>query len=190
MDFSSVNNFWDLSQTPSQFSQLGDEDFLALLQKQYPNTVPDLNSTDLTGVNPQSIQKLPLPGLSPPSDESSPSPPSGNSNDGSRSRRHSTFSRGNDNDEPVLKRKATDDAMQEGPSSKNQHTGVSLAISLHHSSHLSLCFCVQLMTRALQKKGQFLDESRPDPRRSVVLSTSIIHTELTRHFVIRMIHGY
>ncbi|OJA13413.1 hypothetical protein AZE42_05945 [Rhizopogon vesiculosus] len=122
MEFPAINSFWDLSQTPSQFSQLADDDFLALLQKQYPNTLPDINPTDTPGVNPQSIQKHPLPGLTPPSDESSPSPPSNNSIDGSRSRRHSTFSRGNDSEEPALKRKATDDAMQEGPSTKNQHT--------------------------------------------------------------------
>lgn len=126
MEFPSINNFWDLSQTPSQFSQLGDDDFLTLLQKQYPNTVPDSIND---GVNPQSIQNPPLSGLTPPSDESSPSPPSNNSADGSRSRRHSTFSPGNDNEEPALKRKATDDAMQEGPSTKNQHTGMSHALS-------------------------------------------------------------
>ena len=132
MEFPSMNNFWDLSQTPSQFSQLADDDFLALLQKQYPNTLPEINSNDPSGVDPQAIQKSPLPGLTPPSDESSPSPPSNNSIDGSRSRRQSTFSRINDNDEPALKRKATDDAMQEGPSTKNQHTGLSHTVSLHY----------------------------------------------------------
>lgn len=114
-----MNTFWDLSQTPSQFSQLGDDDFLALLQKQYPNTVPDINATDVGAVNPQSIQKPPLPGLTPPSDDSSPSPPSINH---PRSRHQSTYSRGNDNEESALKRKASDDDMEEGPSSKNQHT--------------------------------------------------------------------
>lgn len=122
MEFPSINNFWDLSQTPSQFSQLGDDDFLALLQKQFPNTVPDLNTTDVGAVNPQSIQKSPLPGLTPPSDDSSPSPPSNNSLSHPRSRHHSTFSRGNDNEESALKRKASDDDMEEGPSTKNQHT--------------------------------------------------------------------
>lgn len=117
-----MNNFWDLSQTPSQFSQLGDDDFLALLQKQYPNTVPDVNSTDIGAVNPQNIQNPPLPGLTPPSDDSSPSPPSSNSINHPRSRHQSTYSRGNDNDESALKRKASDDDMEEGPSSKNQHT--------------------------------------------------------------------
>ncbi|KAG2132380.1 hypothetical protein DEU56DRAFT_812518 [Suillus clintonianus] len=118
MEFPTMNNFWDLSQTPSQFSQLGDDDFLALLQKQYPNTVPDINSTDIDDVN----QKPPLPGLTPPSDDSSPSPPSINSANHSRSRHQSTFSRGNDNEESALKRKASDDDMEEGPSTKNQHT--------------------------------------------------------------------
>lgn len=114
-----MNTFWDLSQTPSQFSQLGDEDFLALLQKQYPNTVPDINAADVGAVNPQSIQNPPLPGLTPPSDDSSPSPSSINH---PRSRHQSTYSRGNDNEESALKRKASDDDMEEGPSSKNQHT--------------------------------------------------------------------
>lgn len=117
-----MSNFWDLSQTPSQFSQLGDDDFLALLQKQYPNTVPDINATDVGAVNPQSIQKPPLPGLTPPSDDSSPSPSSINSINHPRSRHQSTYSRGNDNEESALKRKASDDDMEEGPSSKNQHT--------------------------------------------------------------------
>lgn len=117
-----MNNFWDLSQTPSQFSQLGDDDFLALLQKQYPDTVPDTNGAEVGAVNPQNIQKLPLPGLTPPSDSSSPSPPSINSINHPRSRHQSTYSRGNDNEESALKRKASDDDMEEGPSSKNQHT--------------------------------------------------------------------
>ncbi|KAG1908607.1 uncharacterized protein F5891DRAFT_994144 [Suillus fuscotomentosus] len=122
MEFPTMNNFWDLSQTPSQFSQLGDDDFLALLQKQYPNTVPDVNATDVGAVNPQSIQKAPLPSQTPPSDDSSPSPPSINSINHPRSRHQSTYSRGNDNEESALKRKASDDDMEEGPSSKNQHT--------------------------------------------------------------------
>ncbi|KAG2160228.1 uncharacterized protein EDB93DRAFT_1114156 [Suillus bovinus] len=121
MEFPTMNNFWDLSQTPSQFSQLGDDDFLALLQKQYPNTVPDVNAAD-GAVNPQSIQKPPLPGHTPPSDDSSPSPPSIHSVNHPRSRHQSTYSRGNDNEESALKRKASDDDMEEGPSSKNQHT--------------------------------------------------------------------
>ncbi|KAG2069834.1 hypothetical protein BDR04DRAFT_1100940 [Suillus decipiens] len=123
MEFPTTNSFWDLSQTPSQFSQLGDEDFLALLQKQYPNTVPDINANEVGAVNPQNtLQKLPLQGLSPPSDDSSPSPPSASSINHPRSRHHSTYSRGNDNEESALKRKASDDDMDEGPNSKNQHT--------------------------------------------------------------------
>ncbi|KIJ59812.1 hypothetical protein HYDPIDRAFT_161884 [Hydnomerulius pinastri MD-312] len=124
MDYPSLNSLWDLAQAPSQFSQLPDDDFLALLQKQFPTSITELNSTDPNdgSVNPQSIQKqqLPLPGLTPPSDDSSPSPPSNND---SHSRRQSVYSRGNDNEEgPALKRKASDDDMDEGPSSKNQHT--------------------------------------------------------------------
>ncbi|KAF9229815.1 hypothetical protein BS17DRAFT_724022 [Gyrodon lividus] len=123
MDYSSMNSLWDLAQAPSQFSQLPDDDFLALLQKQFPSSITEANSTDPNdgSVNPQSIQKqqIPLPGLTPPSDDSSPSPPSNND---SGSRRQSVYSRGNDNEESALKRKASDDDMDPGPSSKNQHT--------------------------------------------------------------------
>ncbi|KAH7908207.1 hypothetical protein BJ138DRAFT_1128641 [Hygrophoropsis aurantiaca] len=118
----SLDSLWDLSQTPSQFSRLPDDDFLALLQKQYQNSIAPTNGSSQhePSVNPQTIQNLSLPGLSPSSDDSSPSPPSNND---SQSRRQSIYSRGNnDNEESGLKRKASDDTMDEGPSSKNAHT--------------------------------------------------------------------
>ncbi|KAG1746812.1 hypothetical protein EDB19DRAFT_325726 [Suillus lakei] len=154
MEFPTINNFWDLSQTPSQFSQLGDEDFLALLQKQYPNTVPDINANDVGAVNPQSIQNPPLPGLTPPSDDSSPSPPSINSINHPRSRHQSTFSRGNDNEESALKRKASDDDMEEGPSTKNQHTADDPSSTKKGSASRRKSGGSQDDTRLLKRKEQ------------------------------------
>ena len=91
---------WDLSHS-SSFSRIDDDDFLALLQKQFP-TVPHYPDA----INPQSLSHY--------SDDSSPSPPE-----------HPT------NDDPALKRKASDDSLDEGPSQKTQHTGSS-------TTHLSL----------------------------------------------------
>ena len=106
---------WDIN--ASQFSQLPDDDFLALLQKQFPNTA-EFN----TSIDPQTIQPFSLHGLSPPSDDS-PSPPSNNESD-SRSQSSSTRPTAEaDGDDPLLKRKASHDSMEEEPSSKNPHTG-------------------------------------------------------------------
>lgn len=119
-----VTPLWDISSVDaSQFSQLPDDDFLALLQKQFPNSNDGFNPASFdAGIDPQSIQPFALPGLSPPSDDS-PSPPS---NDGSDSRSQSISGRpraDTDGDDPLLKRKASDDSMDEEPSSKNPHTG-------------------------------------------------------------------
>ncbi|KAG6919486.1 hypothetical protein DXG01_005745 [Tephrocybe rancida] len=99
---------WDLAQA-SNFSQLADDDFLALLSKQFP-TPQDGGFVD--GVNPQNISRYSLPTMTPPSEDSSPSPP--NLND----------SGGNDDlGDPALKRKASEgDFDDESPSSKSQHT--------------------------------------------------------------------
>ncbi|KAJ7226107.1 hypothetical protein GGX14DRAFT_423887 [Mycena pura] len=102
---------WDLSQATS-FSQLPDDDFLALLQKQFPsNPVPySADFSALTGgINPQNISRYSLSSLTPPSADSSPSPPQ---ESGSKS----------PEDEHDLKRKASDDDLEEGPSHKAQHT--------------------------------------------------------------------
>ncbi|KAH7884021.1 hypothetical protein F5I97DRAFT_1930229 [Phlebopus sp. FC_14] len=121
MDYQSISSLWDLAQAPSQFSQLPDDDFLAFLQKQFPSSLSELSgaSPNDGNVNPQSIHKVPLPGLTPPSDDSSPSPPSNND---SLSRRQSVNSRGNDEGDSTLKRKASVNDLEEGPSSKTQHT--------------------------------------------------------------------
>jgi AP-1-like factor len=119
-----VTPLWDLSQA-SSFSQLPDDDFLALLQKQFPNSndaFPMPGGFE-GGINPQTIQPFALPGFSPPSDDSSPSPPSMNNDSDSRG----TSSRpraDTEGDDAMLKRKASDDSLDdEGPSQKNQHTG-------------------------------------------------------------------
>jgi AP-1-like factor len=116
-----VTPLWDLSQA-SSFSQLPDDDFLALLQKQFPNSNDGFMPGGFDGgINPQSIQPFALPGLSPPSDDSSPSPPGMNDTD---SRGPSMRPRADtDGEDAMLKRKASDDSMDdEGPSQKNQHT--------------------------------------------------------------------
>ncbi|KAJ6573923.1 hypothetical protein DFH09DRAFT_1151419 [Mycena vulgaris] len=108
--YSDISPLWDLSQA-SSFSQLPDDDFLALLQKQFPST-PGPFSADFgttNGVNPQTISRYSLPSLTPPSEDSSPSPPQ---QSGSKS----------PEEEHDLKRKASDDSLDEEPSQKSQHT--------------------------------------------------------------------
>ncbi|KAF7306426.1 BZIP family transcriptional factor [Mycena indigotica] len=102
--YTDMSPLWDLSQ-PTNFSQLPDDDFLALLQKQFPTGQPTHPYSvdfglDGTGVNPQSISHYSLPSLTPPSADSSPSPPE---------------------EDNSLKRKASADDLEEGPS-KSQHT--------------------------------------------------------------------
>ncbi|KAF9042066.1 hypothetical protein BJ165DRAFT_1349276 [Panaeolus papilionaceus] len=105
-----VSQLWDLS---SNNPQIQEQDFLALLQKQFP-TGPDGTLAYLSGyadgVNPQNLSSLPLPTFTPPSEDSSPSPPSNNENSM------------DDYNEHALKRKASDDDLSDGPSAKTQHT--------------------------------------------------------------------
>jgi AP-1-like transcription factor len=117
-----VTPLWDLTQSTS-FSNLPDDDFLALLQKQFPNGSNFSGSSFSDGVNPQNITPFALPSsLSPPSDDSSPSPPNLNE---SGSRGQSEKSGGDHDEDHTMKRKASDDDFEEGPSSKNQHTCMS-----------------------------------------------------------------
>jgi AP-1-like factor len=104
-----ISPLWDLSQA-SSFSQLPDDDFLALLQKQFPTSAGPYGDFGgmPNGVNPQTISRYPLPTLTPPSEDSSPSP----QQSGSKS----------PEDEHDLKRKASDDDLSDGPSQKTQHT--------------------------------------------------------------------
>lgn len=100
---------WDLSHA-SSFSQLADDDFLALLQKQFPTGNVSVEGGFTDGVNPQNISRYSLPSITPPSEDSSPSPPNMNND----------YEDGGDT---ALKRKASDDDFDdEGPSSKSQHT--------------------------------------------------------------------
>ncbi|KDQ54956.1 hypothetical protein JAAARDRAFT_60403 [Jaapia argillacea MUCL 33604] len=132
--FNGVPSLWDLSQQSVSFSQLPDDDFLALLQKQFPSPVDTSHPFELggtvspDGVDPQNLTRFSVVGSSPAtSDESSPSPPSPNSaHTSSRSRRQSTGlstqgpAHGN-SDHGDLKRKASEEDFEEGPSRKTAH---------------------------------------------------------------------
>ncbi|KAH9487173.1 AP-1-like transcription factor yap1 [Psilocybe cubensis] len=113
--FPEVTPLWDLSQSVD-INQLPDNDFLALLQKQFPtdNSGYNFMAPFTDGINPQSITPFELPSLTPPSEDSSPSPPNSNQDGG-----------GNDDvPETALKRKASDeDFSDDGPTTKSQHTG-------------------------------------------------------------------
>lgn len=107
-----VTQLWDLSHN-SDLNQLQDNDFLALLQKQFPNTndgglfmAPYSNA-----INPQNLSSYPLPSLTPPSEDSSPSPANSNQDNAN-----------DDNNDSALKRKASDDDLSDGPTQKSQHT--------------------------------------------------------------------
>ena len=116
MDYNASSSpLWDFSQqSPSAFSQLGENDLLALLGKQFD---PDLFPADTfaiphDGIDPTKISNLAAPAPPPPlSDDSSPSPPS-TSDHLSSSRRQSTNSN-NEQDSPELKRKASDDGLDD-----------------------------------------------------------------------------
>jgi AP-1-like factor len=120
MDYSTPS-LWDFSRSPSGLTQLPDNDFLALLQKQFnpePST-PNAYPISHDGVDPSKISNLPTPAPPPPlSDDSSPSPPS-TTDHATSSRRQSTNSTA-EQDAPELKRKASPDAMEEdSPSQKS-----------------------------------------------------------------------
>lgn len=129
---------WDLSQ--STFPSLPDDDFLALLQKEFPNTnggVPDFAAladlgadgtdgghADPDGINPQlTALSVPLAGNQTPplTDDSSPSPPaSAQEPPSATSRRHS-----GSYDSDGLKRKASDDDLTDSGAHKHSHGGTS-----------------------------------------------------------------
>ncbi|KAF8807169.1 hypothetical protein BYT27DRAFT_7099823 [Phlegmacium glaucopus] len=108
MDSYPDSSFWD--NTPS-FTQLPGDDFLALLHKQFPpifDTVPVG-----PGVDPQNLSSFSLPSLSPPSEDSSPSPPNSNQDAANE-----------DLNEPPLKRKASGGDFSDNPNQKTQHTSL------------------------------------------------------------------
>ena len=115
MDYNTTS--WDFSQSPSA-SQLAENDFLALFQKQFDPDLFAINAIPHDGVDPTKISNLSAPAPPPPlSDDSSPSPPS-TTDHLSSSRRQSTNST-NEQDSPELKRKASDDGLDdESPTQK------------------------------------------------------------------------
>ncbi|KAJ4485468.1 hypothetical protein J3R30DRAFT_1361700 [Lentinula aciculospora] len=117
--FSNLAPLWDLSQA-TNFSQLPDEDFLALLQKQFPSAGQHggYQTTGFQigdGVNPQNISQYSLPSITPPSEDSSPSP-------SSNKQSPEETSPSEDSPDSGLKRKASDEDLGEGPSQKSAHT--------------------------------------------------------------------
>ena len=96
-----VAQLWDFSH-PSNFSQLPEDDFIALLHKQYP---PSSTSSTISN-------HLVSPG--PPSEDSSPSPPNSHNDP-------------DDLHDSAPKRKASDGGLEDGgPNQKAQHTRESL----------------------------------------------------------------
>lgn len=132
--FSGAIPFWDISQTPNSISQLADDDFLALLQKQFPTDATNTFNVSFPGfnnegVNPQSLSNFPfnIPNATPPSSDSSSSdsPPSAITEPASR--RQSTSFPNSDS----LKRKVgeeddedDDDIDMDEPARKSAHTGM------------------------------------------------------------------
>ncbi|THH30386.1 hypothetical protein EUX98_g3791 [Antrodiella citrinella] len=130
MDFNRISNYWgDISQQPTTFSTLPDDDFLALLQRQFPTSIgstPKPLDIPPDGVDPQSITSFSIPTSSPGSSDSSPSPPSMNDTPISRPQ-SGIFNRSPEaSDDPTLKRKASDESMDDEPTSKNAHTNGSV----------------------------------------------------------------
>jgi len=112
--YQEVSPLWNLS---DPITQLSDQDFFNLLQKQFHVSANGVNDfqTSPDGVNPQNLSMYSLPNLSPPStsDESSPSPSNSNQD----------TSKDGVNDDPTLKRKANSDRLENEPNSKTQHMG-------------------------------------------------------------------
>lgn len=151
--FNDTNAVWDLS-LPQSLPSLADDEFIALLQKQF-GVQPDQLNRDLftpvksasavppTNIDPQNLtNRLPTPPATstPSSEESSPSPPSmpaesSTSASGTRSKRHSEVyasERLNDksgDDEPAPKRKADSEDLDDEPDPKSQHTCMSLPLT-------------------------------------------------------------
>jgi hypothetical protein len=117
--FPDATPIWDLS---NPYTQLPDDDFMTMLQKQFPQPTEPLTFGGLSDVvNPQSIERYSLPSITPPSEDSSPSPPNSH---------HDSHDHDDDNSAP--KRKASVDDLQEGPSQKSQHTCMWIFSSFCH----------------------------------------------------------
>ncbi|KAF5361680.1 hypothetical protein D9758_007382 [Tetrapyrgos nigripes] len=113
----------------------------------FPQSGPTYGSF-ANGVNPQSINQFSFPNTeSPPSQDNTPSP-----NSGEGSSKQSPPEMTDDSGEPALKRKASDEDMDEGPSQKNQHT----------AAHSTLASGSRRSSTATKRKssGANPDESR------------------------------
>ena len=134
MDYTTPS-LWDFTRSPSAFPQIQDNDFLALLQKQFntDSSPPSTYPISHDGVDPSKITNLPVPAPPTPlSDEStSPSPPS-TTEHASSSRRQSTNSTV-EQDSHELKRKASLDFMEED--SPNQKSCSSSFSQCSHAPH-------------------------------------------------------
>jgi len=135
-----LSSFWDISQS-TDFGQLSDDDFMAMLEKQFQHPpaqrdpIQNITASSFSnGVDPQNISRHLLPVLTPPSEDSSPSPPHDEPNHDPNGE-DSGDGEGNSvsNLSPLsytLKRKASGaDMVQFGPSQKNQHTCKSVALT-------------------------------------------------------------
>jgi AP-1-like factor len=118
--------FWnpsDLSySTTTDFNHLVDDDFLSLLEKEFPDSAHPIPVEDATfhdAVNPKNISTPAAyaASLSPPSDDSSPSPP----------HQYQDENVSHEDHDSALKRKASNEQAQDGPSSKTLHTGNSIS---------------------------------------------------------------
>lgn len=128
---------WDLSQA-SNLPQLAEDDILTLL-KQFP---PSQDTGFVDSVNPQNITRLPLLTMTPPSEDSSPSPPNLNDTGGNE-----------EQVDPAPKRKASQgDLDDESPSSKTQHTSECDEDGLYRS-HISWYLANKKTTTTVRRKS-------------------------------------
>ena len=123
-----VESVGELGDGRGHLQALVEDDFLALLQKQFPTNAFDLSPPD--GIDPISISSLPIPNPTPPSTDSSPSPPSVAQEPPVSRRQSGVYSQSpvgaDSNDDPTLKRKASDDDDDgDEPTHKTAHTGTS-----------------------------------------------------------------
>ncbi|KAI0960881.1 hypothetical protein AcV7_000136 [Taiwanofungus camphoratus] len=156
--FGGVQSFWDLTGQPNSFSALPDDDFLAFLEKQFPTSVGNTNAQydglpDV--VDPQSLS-FTLPNTTPPSSDSSPSPPSIAERSPSR-RQSGAFSASTtaEPEEAGLKRKASNETMADEPTHKSQHTN-----SLDNPASTSNTSPNKKLASARRKSTGTQDESR------------------------------
>ena len=133
--FNNGDTLWDMALPPS-LPSLADDDFLALLQKQFDanndnaNKQPAANVPQTTNIDPSALRSFPHE-ASPPLSDDSPSPPS--ARDMSRSRRESgafgeanTSQQQNATDDDNLKRKADEDDYDDDTDGKTPHGELSI----------------------------------------------------------------